>query len=433
MSTELKMRTILSYTLVLCLGVFALDAFWVLVFGGINVELSGVRIRSTTIESPILLLLGTFVLLLLTQGKANEAVLFCSSLVFAGMIGEAALRIVDHPRSGPQVNHGVWAQPSELFGAELAPGYNGPGPLGVPIAISSQGFRDAEHKVEKQRDSIRILGLGDSFTFGWGVSVEETFLKRLESLLHQATGKDIETINRGVPGWGLTQHYLYLKTAGTQYTPDVTILAYFVDDLLDLQESLPPSLQKQDRPKFQGQPLHHSRLFNFLRSLARDVREKNRNKRITHLYDLDARRAELSKKTRFLVSNTQPEEIAQSVKTVDDILSRIKHICVSNGSELVLLYIPDVAQLHHHENQYINQVLAGLTHKLGILFVDMTPIFEQASALNTYYLWPKDLHTNAQGHFEIAKALTDLICRFTKCYGYQAVRELPVPVVASGS
>jgi hypothetical protein len=40
----------------------------------------------------------------------------------------------------------------------------------------------------------------------------------------------------------------------------------------------------------------------------------------------------------------------------------------------------------------------------------MTPIFEREPHPKAYYLWPRDAHTNAAGHLEMAKALTELIC-----------------------
>jgi hypothetical protein len=41
----------------------------------------------------------------------------------------------------------------------------------------------------------------------------------------------------------------------------------------------------------------------------------------------------------------------------------------------------------------------------------MTPIFESSADLSTYYLHPKDAHTNANGHRAMASALTTLICK----------------------
>jgi lysophospholipase L1-like esterase len=97
-------------------------------------------------------------------------------------------------------------------------------------------------------------------------------------------------------------------------------------------------------------------------------------------------------------------------RLLSDYLSRIKRIAADHGAVLVAMYIPDIAQLHQPEVQHINRVLARLAATHDIPFVDMTPQFEQASDVSTYYLWPRDPHTNAAGHLEMAKALADLLC-----------------------
>src|SRR3990167_658719 len=48
----------------------------------------------------------------------------------------------------------------------------------IEIEINSNGLRDYEHDHEKPEGSIRILGLGDSVTFGAGVRFENTYLRQ---------------------------------------------------------------------------------------------------------------------------------------------------------------------------------------------------------------------------------------------------------------
>jgi lysophospholipase L1-like esterase len=102
---------------------------------------------------------------------------------------------------------------------------------GVAVAISSQGLRDREYAVEKPAGTTRILVLGDSVVFGWGVRVEETFAKQLERLLRE-DGWRVEVLNTGVPSYDPTDEALYLRTAGLRYQPDVILVTVTTDDFL---------------------------------------------------------------------------------------------------------------------------------------------------------------------------------------------------------
>ncbi len=69
------------------------------------------------------------------------------------------------------------------------------------VETNSLGLRDKEIMRPKPNDIIRIVGVGDSYTYGWGVNIENTWLRRLETLLN-IPGKKIETVNLGKPGAG---------------------------------------------------------------------------------------------------------------------------------------------------------------------------------------------------------------------------------------
>ena len=407
-----RSRSLLSLILSICLVLLGADLAWVLFFGGLNVHLGPLEVRSTTMEFPLIAFLSVLILLLVVGSRWREALLLCGALVVASVLTEIGLRIVDHPLSKPYLDYVAWYEPSEVYGHQLVPGFEGIGPLNVPVRINSHGFRDIEHTLEKGV-TLRILALGDSFTFGWGVSFEQTYLQQLEQMLQGATGKRIETINTGVPGWGLNQYYLFLKKVGVQYAPDIIVLAYFVDDLYSsiIQEAIPVNEQYRPGLQYKGGILHHSRFYNFTKSLADQIRYKNRVTRIPYLHSLDARRQEWSSRQQYLISVIRQQDDDKYMTILHMYLQRINQIAKESNALLVVMFIPDLSQLHHQEVQYINRLLADNAREINIPFVDMTPIFEQSSELNTYYLWPHDGHTNANGHFAMAKALTNLICR----------------------
>ena len=65
----------------------------------------------------------------------------------------------------------------------------------VNYKTNSLGFRNEEIKKEKDKDIIRIIGLGDSFTFGMGIEQKKTYLGQLQTNLISDLNK-IEVLNQ---------------------------------------------------------------------------------------------------------------------------------------------------------------------------------------------------------------------------------------------
>ena len=405
----------ISWGMWLILVLLGLDIILVLL-GGMRIEIGDFRIRSTTIEFPLITFLILIVFLFVVKGKRQEAILFVVALLLSGILGEGVLRLIDHPLSRPYLRS--YIEPSSLLGTRLVPDFEGFGPLDVVLKVNSQGFRDFEHQWEKESQSIRIVGLGDSFTFGWGLPIEATFLKVLEGNLQRKIKAQVETINAGVPGWGLINYILYLEQFGKKYVPDVVVVAYYADDLSGPKPSRPSSRPRQ--LDFEGGYFHHFRVYNFFKSIADKIRYRNRQKRIDHLADASIRREQILAIDSYLLASKTDGRQDEHINLLKKSLSKIKELTDEMGASLIVMFIPDAAQLNHPETQFVNELLFEYTNHYNISFLDMTPIFEQSSRLETFYLVPKDWHTNELGHQKMAEALSPLVCqalrmRGTKC------------------
>ena len=103
------------------------------------------------------------------------------------------------------------------------------------IRINSHGFRGQEYTVQKSPGSFRILGLGDSFTFGWGLNQEETYLTVFEKRLNHRYGRTIEVLNFGLPGGCTTSQVELFRTNVIRFSPDLILLAFNNKDDNDLE------------------------------------------------------------------------------------------------------------------------------------------------------------------------------------------------------
>ena len=98
------------------------------------------------------------------------------------------------------------------------------------IYTNGEGFRvsSAQEEYQKKRPSntFRILLLGPSFAFGWGVNFEDSFgahLQRLLAVQNFANGSRIEVLNHGVPGLPAANELEWLKQVGKDYRPDLVV------------------------------------------------------------------------------------------------------------------------------------------------------------------------------------------------------------------
>lgn len=115
---------------------------------------------------------------------------------------------------------------------------------GRKLTINSRGLRDREYPYRKPEGTKRILVLGDSYTWGYGVADDEVFTEVLEKEL-QGRQPRFEVLNTGVLGWGTDQEYLYLINEGLKYSPDYVVLAlYSVNDPKNNYYSIQGGLHK---------------------------------------------------------------------------------------------------------------------------------------------------------------------------------------------
>lgn len=100
----------------------------------------------------------------------------------------------------------------------------------VRVTYNERGLRDRP-VLPKAAGEYRILALGDSVTFGWGVNQDKTFSARLETLLEERLHRPVRVINSGVGGYNTVQEMTYFKQEGIALQPDLVMLTYVQNDI----------------------------------------------------------------------------------------------------------------------------------------------------------------------------------------------------------
>jgi len=103
---------------------------------------------------------------------------------------------------------------------------------GARIKINQEGFRGKVVSKQKGKNTVRIMGLGDSVMFGWGVGEGENFMEVLERLLNEAyPACHWEMVNTAVPGYTTWMEVETLLEKGLNYEPDLVIISFVNNDL----------------------------------------------------------------------------------------------------------------------------------------------------------------------------------------------------------
>ncbi len=328
---------------------------------------------------------------------ANLVLIFISLAITLVMV-EIILRFVPLPmldriRANQNVSQQIdEVHPKGLYvlhpeiGWTLSPGFAGnfkKDDFNIQVKANSKGHRDKDYGI-KVAGVHRILGLGDSFAFGWGVENESGFLKQMEEQINTGLSLDrYEIINGGIPGFGTYEALQFLKSIGVGYHPDLVLVAFYEGN--DYKNNIEAPRQRIIRDGFLSEvKKENSKLQDFL--IKKSVLYAFLHKAFENL----------SQKRIFRVGLERTKQYLLEMKSV------------LGDAPLVFVLIPDQdpefydrhSMLRKYDRWIMGTDLFSARKELelfcrenGIYFYQLSPKFEN----NTAYIL-KDTHLNEEGH-----------------------------------
>lgn len=112
----------------------------------------------------------------------------------------------------------------------------------VTYHINDRGIRGVVHDQVKPPGVYRVVLLGDSNGFGWGVAEGKYFAALLEQELER-----VEVVNLSLSGYGTDQEYLRFVEEGMAYRPDLVIVQVTPNDFEEIQH---PFFNGKAKPQF---------------------------------------------------------------------------------------------------------------------------------------------------------------------------------------
>lgn len=105
----------------------------------------------------------------------------------------------------------------------------------VDVDINKKGVIGPEIPYKRDGSSMRILYIGDSVTFGFGLKdYNFTYPYAVGRILEKEYQRKMETINAGVDGYSTWQYLEYLRKEGIKYKPDIVIVGFVLNDVTEM-------------------------------------------------------------------------------------------------------------------------------------------------------------------------------------------------------
>ena len=284
------------------------------------------------------------------------------------------------------------------------------------VAINPAGFRDREHLLDKPDPVYRIAVLGDEYSEAMPIALRDTWWSQLEPRLQHCDfqpGRLIEVLNFGVAGYGTAQELVLLQSGVMRYQPDMVLLQFAPDDVVDNSFALTPrklrpfyfldahgtpridesfasapgfERRMQTRYRLAAEIADHTRAFQLVREFAR-------------LTFIPPAHAEADPMMLAAPRDALHED---AWRTTEALIARMDDFTRRNGAKLAVVVIPAAGQLAHAMS-YPEERLGALGARLGVPVIALAPAMQRA-----YY---RAGEWNADGHRAAADAIARELCR----------------------
>lgn len=274
--------------------------------------------------------------------------------------------------------------------------------LGVPFRTNEFGFRDDPVK-PKTPDIFRILIVGDSVTFGTGVTNEETFPNVLEKMLASRVrpGQSVDVINAGISAYNIRNIRGQMQEFIPRIQPNLVIYV-FVEN--DLDDSVSPGsnnyLAAYDPLKPVEDPYVGDDFAGMWMIKRQSMEKQGLFSMIKGLFDNQFE--EICLLPPPLILGDHPEPTRRWEKFIRE-FETMKSLCDTAGSGFVVYSFA----LRNHSEPILKRV-EDICQAHQVPEASTLPIFEYSEYADTYSLG-YDPHCNPQGHVKMADRLLSFL------------------------
>ena len=277
--------------------------------------------------------------------------------------------------------------------------------------VNSQGFHDSQDFVASDdfAERLRVLVLGDSFTFGGSADLGLSFVEAIEEHFPEAI-----VWNTAIPGSGTNQALMSFSVYAPLLKPEVTILGFYMNDFDDNMMPVDSYFMganasdgalsiRQYQIDLRGNVLkldRQSDLYYRHHRVDPPANEFHRVLGTTRLGSLTLRALDA---VQQMVSQAEGTRVSRRVDVTRKYLAALRDQADASGTELLVLVIPRREDLTEPGPLYKNALL--LLDELGIAYIDPANVLDG----QLDYAKHPDVHWSNDGHQKAGKILIDCL------------------------
>lgn len=324
----------------------------------------------------------------------KRLVLLTASILGGLAFSEAAVRVLGIAPGFGTVEFGDMATSAD----PILRWSNAPGAAG----INSLGLRGPE--LRSPKPSKRILVIGDSVAFGFGLNATETIPARMEAAL-RARGLDAEVLNGGVVAYSSLQEGRWLEVFGDVLAPDEVIVLYCLNDTTDLGGALPEDLVRKANKEGKKDDWEAQRSLEVLSAGKRAL--------LTHSH--------LARTAYLRFQSPPPLDIAGNASlsgkswstnfsVVEDGLGRVARYCAAKNIRGTVAIFPWLESFDRYPHRSQHDRVGAIARGLGLEVLDLLEAYAaHAAEAGVEVALPGDkVHPNPLGAEIAAQALARL-------------------------
>lgn len=295
--------------------------------------------------------------------------------------------------------------------------------------VNRQGFHDSQDFVASDdwQDQLRVLMLGDSFTFGGSASVGNSFVETLETQL-----PDTVVWNTGIPGAGTNQALATLKVYAPIMQPQVTILGFYMNDYDDnmfpvdsyfmgVDETNYPYAIRQYMTDEQGAVTKLDSQADLYYRFHQVDPPHSAIERFVGTTRLGSLLLNTIEATGNVISKSSGTRVNAQVNATRQYLTEIHDYAADHDIELILLMIPrreDVAEMG-----VLLQNTIQLADELNIPYINPVSMLDG----NVDYAPDPDIHWSTAGHQKIGALLVVCLGQFREAEMLSGCESVTMP------